>query len=116
MSKEKRTSLCSDRSRSSAARSGTLDRSSHQFEKEGECVPLTRKEFQLLEFFLENQGKALTRAAIMNKVWGSSLMVTQRSVDRCVTTLRAKVESAPHAPKHIKTIRDVGYRFELGER
>jgi DNA-binding response OmpR family regulator len=92
-----------------------LDRTSHQFEKEGESVPLTSKEFQLLEFFLENQGKALTRAAIMNNVWGSSLMVTQRSVDRCVTTLRAKVESAPHAPKHIKTIRDVGYRFEIEE-
>lgn len=89
-----------------------LDRVSHQFEKDGKVVKLTRKEYQLLEYFLENPGRALTRATIMNKVWGSSIMVTQRSVDRCVTTLRAKVEADPHAPAHIITIRDVGYRME----
>lgn len=89
-----------------------LDRVSHQFEKDGQVVKLTRKEYQLLEYFLENPGRALTRATIMNKIWGSSIMVTQRSVDRCVTTLRAKVEADPHAPVHIITIRDVGYRME----
>jgi len=92
-----------------------LDRVSHQFQKGGRVVKLTSKEYQLLEFFLENPGKAMTRGTIMNKVWGSSIMVTQRSVDRCVTTLRAKVEDDPHSPAHIITIRDVGYRFEPGE-
>jgi len=92
----------------------SLDRDSHQFMKDGKRVALTSKEYQLLEFFLENPGKALTRTTIMNNVWGSSIMVTQRSVDRCVTTLRAKVEDVPHEPVHIKTIRDVGYRMESG--
>jgi DNA-binding response OmpR family regulator len=90
----------------------SLDRESHRFTRNGAVVDLTAKEYQLLEYFLENPGKALTRSTIMNKVWGSSVMVTQRSVDRCVTTLRAKVERNPHAPDHIITIRDVGYRFE----
>lgn len=89
-----------------------LDRVSHQFEKNGKAVKLTSKEFQMLEYFLEHPGRALTRTTIMNNVWGSSIMVTQRSVDRCVTTLRAKVEDDPHAPVHIITIRDVGYRME----
>lgn len=91
-----------------------LDRESHQFRKKGLVIELTHKEYQLLEFFLQNPGRALTRTSIMNNVWGSSIMVTQRSVDRCVTTLRAKVEDRPHEPAHIITIRDVGYRFETG--
>jgi DNA-binding response OmpR family regulator len=47
-------------------------------------------------------------------VWGSDIIVTDRSVDRCVTTLRAKIEADPHNPKFIQTIRDIGYRFETG--
>ncbi len=89
-----------------------LNRQSCQFTKNGAAVPLTSKEYQLLEFFLENEGKALTRTNIMNRVWGSSVIVTQRSVDRCVTTLRSKVENEPSSPRHIKTIRNVGYRFK----
>lgn len=90
----------------------SLDRESCRLTRDGEEVKLTRKEYQLLEYFLENQGKALSRKGIMNAVWGNSVMVTQRSVDRCVTTLRGKVEVEPSQPKRILTIRDVGYRFE----
>jgi DNA-binding response OmpR family regulator len=88
-----------------------LDRTSHQFFRDEDEVVLTGKEYRLLEYFLEHRGKALKRQGIMNHVWGSSILVTQRSVDRCVTTLRQKVESNPKAPAYIKTIRDVGYRF-----
>ena len=89
-----------------------LDRQSHRCSKNGETLKLTTKEYKLLEYFLENAGRALTRNSIMNQVWGNSVMVTQRSVDRCVTTLRSKIEDRPSNPSHIKTIRDVGYRFE----
>lgn len=89
-----------------------LDREACRLFRNGEEVTLARKEYRLLEYFLENEGKALTRQSIMNNVWGSSVLVTQRSVDRCVTTLRAKVEARPSQPRHIRTIRDVGYRFE----
>lgn len=90
-----------------------LDREAREFRKDGKVVDLTAKEYRLLEYFLTNQGRALSRNSIMNSVWGSSVLVTQRSVDRCVTTLRSKVEDTPSKPAHIKTIRDVGYRFDV---
>jgi len=91
-----------------------LDTISHRLLKDGVEVPLTSKEFRLLEFFLQRPGRALTRETIMNTVWGNSIMVTARSVDRCVTTLRSKVEPDPHRPVFIHTIREIGYRFEIG--
>lgn len=79
----------------------------------GQVVPLTGKEFRLLELFLRRPGRALTRNEILNTVWGHSVIVTSRSVDRCITTLRSKIESNPREPHFIGTIRDVGYRFDL---
>ncbi len=80
--------------------------------RDGEELTLTAKELKLLEFFARRCGKALTRDQILDGVWGDEIMVNDRSVDRCVTTLRAKIEPEPHRPVHIRTIRDVGYRFE----
>jgi len=80
--------------------------------RRGAEVELTTKEFALLAYFASRPGCALSRDAILNAVWGSSVFVTPRSVDRCVTTLRSKVEPAPHNPVYIQTIRDIGYRFE----
>ncbi len=89
-----------------------LDLESHRLYRKGEEVVLTPKEFQLLEYFAQRSGRALTRDDIMHSVWGSSVIVTARSVDRCVTTLRGKIEPDPRNPTHIQTIRDIGYRFE----
>ena len=91
-----------------------LDTVSHRLLKGTVEVPLTNKEFRLLEYFLQRPGRALTRDSIMNAVWGNTVMVTARSVDRCVTTLRSKIESDPHRPAFIHTIREIGYRFETG--
>jgi len=90
-----------------------LDLDSHTFFRKGEEVDLTSKEFRLLSFFLGKQGRALTRDQILAGVWGNSLLVTRRSVDRCVTTLRSKIEPDPKNPTYIRTIRDVGYRFQM---
>jgi len=90
-----------------------MDRESHRLFKGDAEIVLTTKEYRLLEFFLERPGRALTRDMIINGVWGSDVIVTTRSVDRCITTLRGKIEPDPHVPVHIQTIRDVGYRFEL---
>jgi DNA-binding response OmpR family regulator len=92
-----------------------LELASHKLTCDGVEVPLTTKEFRLLEFFVRRPGRALTRNDIMNHVWGRSVIVTSRSVDRCVTTLRGKIEPIPHHPTHIHTIRDIGYRFEPGD-
>jgi DNA-binding response OmpR family regulator len=78
-------------------------------------TPLTAKEFRMLEHFVVRPGRAMTRNEILNAVWGRSVIVTGRSVDRCVTTLRGKIEDDPHKPRHIITIRDIGYRFEPGD-
>ena len=85
---------------------------SHKLIRDDEEIPLTAKEFRLLEYFLKRRGRALTRRDIMNSVWGHSVIVTGRSVDRCVTTLRGKIEPNPRQPTYIHTIRDIGYRFE----
>ena len=56
-----------------------------------------------------------TRDTILDGVWGNEVVVTDRSVDRCVTTLRGKIELDGRNPVYIKTIRDIGYRFEPSE-
>src|SRR2546423_540278 len=89
-----------------------MDAGAHKLFRNGQEVDLTAKEFRLLKYFLLRQGRALTRDDILNSVWGNSVMVTPRSVDRCVTTLRGKIEKDPRHPQFIHTLRDVGYRFE----
>jgi len=91
-----------------------LDLAAHKLFKAGKEVVLTTKEFRLLEFFAKRTGRALTRDQILDGVWGNDIMVNDRSVDRCVTTLRSKIEVDPHHPCYIRTIRDIGYRFEAG--
>ncbi len=80
--------------------------------RNGREIALTSKEFRLLMHFVARPGRALSRDAILNAVWGNLAFVTDRSIDRCVATLRAKIEPHPHKPTYIHTIRDVGYRFE----
>jgi DNA-binding response OmpR family regulator len=89
-----------------------LDLVSHKLFRMNKEVELTAKEFRLLEFFVKRAGRALTRDSILDAVWGDEVMVTDRSVDRCVTTLRGKIESDSRHPEFIQTIRDIGYRFE----
>jgi DNA-binding response OmpR family regulator len=89
-----------------------LDATAHKLFRQGKEIALTTKEFRLLEFFVRRPGRALTRDQILDAVWGNEIIVNDRSVDRCVTTLRAKIESDPHVPAFIQTIRDIGYRFE----
>jgi DNA-binding response OmpR family regulator len=90
-----------------------LNCASHQLTNKGEVIELTRKEFGLLKFFLDKPNRALTRNQIMKVVWGNRIIVTPKSVDRCVTTLRAKLESDPANTRYIQTIREIGYRFCL---
>ena len=92
-----------------------LDLEGHRFHRNGVEVELTAKEFGLLQYLASHPGRAFTREQILNHVWGNSVIVTSRSVDRCVATLRSKVEADPAEPVFIETVRDVGYRFDFGE-
>lgn len=78
---------------------------------DGIAVKLSPKEYALLQLFVAREGYALTRQTILNAVWKSSIMTTARSVDRCVNTLRKKIEVDPKRPVFIQSIRDIGYRF-----
>jgi DNA-binding response OmpR family regulator len=89
-----------------------LNLSSHKLFRKGGEIELTAKEFGLLNYFAARPGRALARNDVLDAVWGRSVMVTPRSIDRCVATLRAKIEPDPHRPTFIQTIRDIGYRFE----
>ena len=90
-----------------------LDLVSRRLSRNGREVELTPKEFGLLEYLAGNGGRALTRDQILQAVWGSGVLVTTRSVDRCVSTLRSKVEPDPRYPTYIQTVRAIGYRFEM---
>ena len=89
-----------------------LDISSRRLRRGGGEVPLTPKEFALLAFLVRRGGRALTRNEILRSVWGYDVFVTSRSVDRCVNTLRKKIEPDPAHPIFIQTVREIGYRFE----
>lgn len=100
-----------------SARFGEYDLNlvAHKLFRDGREIDLTAKEFRLLAYFVSRRGCALTRQDILDAVWGNSVMVTPRSIDRCVATLRAKIEPAPHSPQYIQTIRDIGYRFDADQ-
>jgi DNA-binding response OmpR family regulator len=89
-----------------------LDLGSHRLTWAGREVVLTPKEYDLLALFVRRAGRALTRDEILDLVWGDAFLVTRRSVDRCINSLRRKIEADPHHPAYIQTVREVGYRFE----
>ena len=81
-----------------------LNLDAHKLFRDGQEVELTAKEFRLLAWFAGRPGRALARNDILDGVWGRSIVVTQRSIDRCVATLRAKIEPDPRNPTYIHTI------------
>jgi len=89
-----------------------LDMESRIFTKKGQEIKLTRTEFDLLAYFIQNAGKALSRDQVMNDVWGTEYFGTQRSLDSFVASLRHKIEKKPSKPEHILTVHGVGYKFE----
>ncbi len=74
-------------------------------------VKMTRAEFNLLAFFLQNPGRALSRDVILNSVWGYESFPNTRTVDAHVVRLRQKLEPEPETPRHFLTMHGVGYRF-----
>jgi DNA-binding response OmpR family regulator len=91
-----------------------LDTKARTLTRKDELIDLTAKEYKLLAYFASRPGCALARETILNAVWGTGIFVSERSIDRCVATLRTKVETEAHSPAFIQTIRDIGYRFDPG--
>jgi len=88
----------------------TLDPTTREVTRGGRSVDLTRTEFALLELFLRNAGKVLTRDVIMDRVWGYELEPVSNSLEVFVGYLRRKTEAAGE-PRLIHTVRGVGYRL-----
>jgi two-component system response regulator RegX3 len=75
-------------------------------------VPLPLKEFELLELLLRNAGRVLTRMQLIDRVWGSDYVGDTKTLDVHVKRLRAKIEPDPANPRHLVTVRGLGYKFE----
>jgi DNA-binding response OmpR family regulator len=89
-----------------------LDATRCELRRAGRVVELKPLEYRLLECFLRREGRVLTRQQILDAVWGSELNVTERVVDNQVTNLRKKVEADPEKPRHVISVRGLGYRFD----
>lgn len=74
-------------------------------------IDLTQVEFQILQYFFENQGSALSRTAILKKVWGEGHEDEDKIVDVNIRRIRKKIEDQPSAPKHLLTIWGLGYKW-----
>ena len=83
-----------------------------QVRRAGRLVELTTLEFKLLALFVRRQGLVLTRAQLLDEVWGSGTFVTDRVVDTHVANVRKKIEPQPDQPRHLVSVRGIGYRFD----
>jgi two-component system response regulator RegX3 len=90
-----------------------MDVERHVVTVDGRAVALPLKEFELLEMLLRNAGRVLTRMQLIDRVWGSDYVGDTKTLDVHVKRLRAKIEPDPGNPKHIVTVRGLGYKFDL---
>ncbi|MGC8480494.1 MAG: response regulator [Acidimicrobiales bacterium] len=91
----------------------TLDPGRHEVYVRGELTKLPLKEFELLEYFLSNPGRVLTREQIIDRVWGPYYAGETKTLDVHIKRLRSKIEAAPSSPTIITTVRGLGYRLEV---
>ena len=88
-----------------------IDKSAHQVTIDGNVIELSYKEFELLTYFAENQGIALSREKILNNVWNYDYFGDARTIDTHVKKLRSKL--GEKGGEYIKTIWGMGYKFEV---
>ena len=89
-----------------------MDVERHTVSVNGDSVSMPLKEFDLLEILLRNSGRVLTRGQLIDRVWGSDYVGDTKTLDVHVKRLRAKVEPDPGRPRHLMTVRGLGYKFE----
>lgn len=87
--------------------------SSMTVQVDGRNVLTTVREFRLLEYLAAHRGRVLTRDQLLDAVWKETPFVTPRSIDVYVRRLREKIERNPRDPQYLKTLRGIGYRFEV---
>jgi two-component system, OmpR family, response regulator RegX3 len=89
-----------------------MDVDRHVVTVSGAAVQFPLKEFELLELLLRNAGRVLTRGQLIDRVWGADYVGDTKTLDVHVKRLRSKIEPEPSTPRHIVTVRGLGYKFE----
>ena len=89
-----------------------IDVDRHVVTVRGEQMPMPLKEFDLLEILVRNSGRVLTRAQLIDRVWGSDYVGDTKTLDVHIKRLRAKVEADPAHPLHLVTVRGLGYKYD----
>jgi DNA-binding response OmpR family regulator len=89
-----------------------LDFKKYEARKKGKKLELTSLEFLMLKLFIQKKGEVVTRDDFLDKVWGEdNVSVSFRTIDSHIANIRKKIEDNPSNPKHILSIRGVGYKF-----
>ena len=88
-----------------------IDPARRTVERDGQPVPLTTLEFDLLYFLASRPGRVFSREALMEQVWGSDRVVDDRSIDSLVSRVRRKLEEDPSKPRYVQTVWGAGYRL-----
>src|SRR4029077_781692 len=88
-----------------------MDTRSTQVTRDGQAVPMSAKEFQLLRYFVEHSNVTLSREELLREVWGYDGQLSSRTVDVHVAWLRRKLEPDPKCPQFILTVIGFGYKF-----
>jgi DNA-binding response OmpR family regulator len=88
-----------------------IDPGRRSLERDGESVPITTLEFDVLYFLASRPGRVFSREALMQQVWGNDRVVDDRSIDSLMSRLRRKIEKDPASPRYLQTIWGAGYRF-----
>ena len=91
-----------------------MDVDRHIVTVRGAEVRLPLKEFELLEMFLRNAGRVLTRGQLIDRVWGADYVGDTKTLDVHVKRLRAKIEPDPANPRYLVTVRGLGYKYDVG--
>jgi DNA-binding response OmpR family regulator len=90
-----------------------VDPARHLVRRADQEIELTATEFEVLQLLKNAKGRVLSRQAIFEHIWGDSHHGTLRTIDNFISQLRSKLEADPAAPRHLVTVRGVGYRLDL---
>jgi DNA-binding response OmpR family regulator len=88
-----------------------IDQQRHEATINNTSIELSRKEFELLYYFVSHPNRTVSRDTLLDEVWGKDMCVGERTVDVHVRWLREKIEEDPSTPRRLLTVRGVGYQF-----
>jgi len=89
-----------------------LDFESYEAKKKGKKLEFTPLQFKMLKLLIQKNGKVVTRDDFLDKIWGEdNVLISSRTIDSHITNIRRKIEDDPSTPKHIISIRGLGYKF-----